>query len=306
MRVLVTGASGYVGLHVVRRLVQEGHAVTALARTPSALGPLADHESVTVAQVDLEDDEGVRAALHGQDACIHAALIWEEPGSELDLRDTAASAKLFDAAGQAGLARVLYVSSTAVHRKARSRRQGLSHEAINEATPLAPTDVYGATKAASEPFLWAACAAHAMQGTVVRLGPVVGPPAFAGASFRSHARLEQLVGAARRGETLEIVRGSGRQFAGMGDAAHALCQLATTPGSAGTYLCVDQQVTTWESLARRVVASIGSSSPVVVVAPEPAQPSTWFDPSTLAEQLGVELDSRDDMQAHLAHLTHGP
>jgi nucleoside-diphosphate-sugar epimerase len=76
MRVLVTGATGFVGSHAVRELVDRGFEVRLLARTPSkvpaVLGPL----GVTVDDVvqgDMTDAAAVSAALEGCDAVLHCA-----------------------------------------------------------------------------------------------------------------------------------------------------------------------------------------------------------------------------------------
>ncbi|MFO0579673.1 MAG: NAD-dependent epimerase/dehydratase family protein [Polyangia bacterium] len=98
---------------------------------------------------------------------MHAALIWGEPGSELELRDTAVAAKLFEAAGQAVVGRCLFISSVAVHHPFTAE--------IREEDRLSSTDLYGATKAAGELFLRAACAEHGMTGGI-HPGPPASPP----------------------------------------------------------------------------------------------------------------------------------
>ena len=294
MHVLLTGASGYLGLHVLESLVAAGHAVTAVTRRPAMLGPWIDHPSIAVLEADLRDDGSVGRMVREHTACVHAALIWGEPHEDFELLDTRVAAKLFDAAGRAGVSRALYVSSTAVHRPFRER--------MTEADRLTTADVYGATKAAGELFLWAACSAHAMEGLVVRPGPIVGPPAFFGASFRSHSRLDRFVRAARSGDPIHVEEGVGRQFVGVRDVATVIAQLVTADGVSGPYLCVARALNSWESLARRIIARTRSTSRVVVE-PRPAgKPVPRFDGGKLLAHLGVELESDDAMEAHLVHL----
>lgn len=73
MRVLVTGATGFLGTHLVERLVKAGHRVRALARTaPTSARPAGPGEVEYVA-ASLEDRGQVRAALDGVEAIYHLA-----------------------------------------------------------------------------------------------------------------------------------------------------------------------------------------------------------------------------------------
>lgn len=139
-RAFLTGASGYIGLHILQELLTAGHQVTVVVRSPRKLGPLGLNPRLRVVEADLEDQACMDDLLVGHEVCIHAALIWGAPGSELEVRDVATAAKLFDSSARVGLNRCIYMSSVAVHRPfsgAMSERDGLS-----------VTDLYGATKAA--------------------------------------------------------------------------------------------------------------------------------------------------------------
>ncbi len=294
MRVLLTGASGYVGMHILSRLVEASHRVTALVRSPERLGRLAEHPSVAVHHADLRDESRVSAAVDGHEVCVHAALIWGAPETDLELLDTVAAAKLFDAAARAGVGRTLLVSSTAVHRPFTAE--------MREDDALTPTEIYGATKAATELVLWAACGAHGMQGIVLRPGPIVGLPAVPGAAFRSDRRVTALVASARRGDPLHVARGEGRQFVAAADVARTVAVAIEAPAASGTYLCVDHKLTTWESIAHRVVAALGSSSDVVTQDRRSSDPIPRFCDERITGLLGSTLDSHAAMEQHLAHL----
>ncbi len=87
--VLVTGVSGYLGLHVAKALLEQGHGVRGTIRSGSkevvvreALGPASDRLSLAVC--DLTGDEGWAEAFQGVDALIHVAspFILREPKDE--------------------------------------------------------------------------------------------------------------------------------------------------------------------------------------------------------------------------------
>src|SRR5580693_8553566 len=75
LRVLVTGATGFVGSHTAAALCHAGHEVRVLARDPSRVSPALDPHGVTAEIVvgDMTDGTAVGAAIAGCDAVIHAA-----------------------------------------------------------------------------------------------------------------------------------------------------------------------------------------------------------------------------------------
>lgn len=115
MRAFVTGATGFIGAHVARRLRDRGDDVVALIRSPSKAGPLKDIACELV-EGDLSDDEALRRGLERADACFHAAAMYEVgvPRSrraqmfEANVRGTE---RLLDAASTAGVPRTVYVST---------------------------------------------------------------------------------------------------------------------------------------------------------------------------------------------------
>ncbi len=294
MRTFLTGAGGYVGLHILRELLEDGHQVTAVVRSPKKLGPFQRHPRLIIVETDLEDERRIVQVLPGQDVCIHAAVIWGAPGSELEVRDTALAAKLFDAAGRSGVRRCIYISSVAVHRP-------FSGE-MCEDDCLNATDLYSATKAAGELFLRAACAAHQMTGVVVRPGPVVGPPGYPGGSFRSHDRIAEMVVAAAAGRPIEAVRAEGRQFSDVSAVARVVRLLTRTENPHPTYICVDRDIITWERVARLVVGCLNSPSEVHVLQHHTQGQIPHFRTERLERLNGGPSDAQGALLAHIRHL----
>ena len=74
MRALVTGASGFIGQHLVGFLAKRGHAVRCLVRASSRLEGLEPHDPELVLG-DVTDPESLRNAVRGVDVVYHLSLI---------------------------------------------------------------------------------------------------------------------------------------------------------------------------------------------------------------------------------------
>ena len=73
MPVLVTGASGFIGAHVVCELLTRGCSVRAMLRDPTLAKMLPDDENLEVVKADLFDVDSLRKAVEGCDDVIHCA-----------------------------------------------------------------------------------------------------------------------------------------------------------------------------------------------------------------------------------------
>lgn len=300
MRILLTGACGYIGSHILRELLESGHTVSAVVRSPGKLEPLAAEPGLAILKADLEDHARLAGLPSGHEVCVHAALLWGEPGSEHELRDTAVAARLFEAAGSAGVARGLYLSSAAVHRPFAAE--------MSEDDPLGPADLqrdpYAATKAAGEQALRSACAAHGMTGVVLRPGPAVGPPAFAGASLRTPNPIAEMVRAAAAGHPLSFTRGEGRQLSDVAAVARAVRLVIDEENPHPTYVCVDRDLLPWEQIARMVVAGLDSPSEVRVLPRDTTGPIPRFDTGRIEGLLGGPCPAAGALREHIHHLAH--
>lgn len=109
--VLVTGATGFVGSHLVKKLAAKGMAVRALVRNPDKAGRLP--EGVEAARGDINDRESLVRAASGCDAVIHlVGIIQEGPGYTFESVHVEGTRNMVDAAKEAGTVRhFIYQSS---------------------------------------------------------------------------------------------------------------------------------------------------------------------------------------------------
>jgi uncharacterized protein YbjT (DUF2867 family) len=108
-RCLVTGATGYIGGHLVPVLLEQGHTVRALARNPDKLNDAPWREQVEVARGDLGDPDSLTAAFTDVDVVYY--LVHSMGTSSDFVSEEAKSARnVVDAAKQAGVRRIVYLS----------------------------------------------------------------------------------------------------------------------------------------------------------------------------------------------------
>ncbi len=121
MRVLVTGATGFVGSHAAKALQDAGHTARALVRTPAKLETVTARVGVDLASLetvmgDIADAVAVTAAVDGCDAVVHAAaVVGTDPSSEADIEASnfAGALNVLGEAADAGCDPIVHVSSAA-------------------------------------------------------------------------------------------------------------------------------------------------------------------------------------------------
>ena len=150
-RALVTGGSGFLGTHLVGRLVASGWEVRCAARRPWGAAPRGV-ECAVVGEIGPATDW--EAALAGVDVVFHLAarahvLAAAERASESDFErvNVAGSARLARSAATAGVRRLVYVRTIGVHG---DHTEG---KALDESSPLAPATAYARSKLRGEEAL---------------------------------------------------------------------------------------------------------------------------------------------------------
>jgi UDP-glucose 4-epimerase len=173
MKVAVTGAAGYVGAALVRRLLETGHSVAALARGPLLFPPRAGLE---ITQGDVRDPRALDSLARDGDAVAHlAAYVHRPAASPAEVRECFAvnvegTRALLAAIERAGRRpRLVFVSTISVY--------GAAFENVREDAACAPDTPYGASKLAAEQLVRDALARGVVQGMVLRPAVVFGPGA---------------------------------------------------------------------------------------------------------------------------------
>ena len=119
MRVLVTGATGYIGGRLVPRLLEAGHSVRCFARHAGRLA--GRFEGIEVAEGDLFDREAVSAALRDVEVAYYLVHSMSASKGDFAKRDREAATLFAEAARDAGVAKIVYLGGLG------NEKDGLSH-----------------------------------------------------------------------------------------------------------------------------------------------------------------------------------
>ncbi|VVE68019.1 NAD-dependent dehydratase [Pandoraea pnomenusa] len=173
-RVLVTGASGFVGSAVARTALARGHEVRLLVRGSSPRANLADLP-VEVVEGDMRDAASMQRALAGCDALLHVAAdyrLWAKDPNDIMRANIDGTRTVMDAALRAGVQRVVYTSSVATLRV---------HDAVGPVDETRPNDeattigVYKRSKVAAERLVERMIANDGLPAVIVNPSTPIGP-----------------------------------------------------------------------------------------------------------------------------------
>lgn len=251
-RFLITGASGFIGCELAQLATRCGHQVTAVSAVNNEVEQARCKRLLTagidVVVAPLEDRATLEAALCEQDAVIHlAAAQHEAEASESHFYrvNVEGTRVLLQLAVKAGVPRFVHGSTIGVYGAA-------STKILDEASPLAPTNPYGRTKAEAEVVARAFNAEISV--CIARISETYGP---------GDMRLLKLFRAVQRGRYLTI--GDGRnlhQLLYVDDLARGLLAAAESANAAGaTVILAGTETLTTDEMVAAIGAAVDRRRP---------------------------------------------
>ncbi|KAA0688717.1 NAD-dependent epimerase/dehydratase family protein [Azospirillum brasilense] len=264
MRVLVTGATGFVARTVIPLLVERGHSVRAVVRQKGDGRPdiAVPHAADTVTIGDIGPATAWGSALQGMDAVVHLAARVHvmrdresDPLAAFRCVNTAGTRVLAEAAAAAGVKRMVYLSSV------KALADESRPEELSEETEPDPHSPYGISKLEAERALAEISARTGLEAVVIRPPLVYGPGV--GGNF---LRLMQAVD---RGIPLPLgALENRRSLIFVGNLADAIQECLTHPQAAGgRFLVHDGRPMSTPELVRAIAEALGKPARLLPVPP---------------------------------------
>jgi nucleoside-diphosphate-sugar epimerase len=251
----ISGGAGFLGLHLARRLLADGDAVRTLDVVPLDDAEL--ERSVEELRGDIRDPDRVRELVDDADVVVHAAAALPIQASRESIRsvNVAGTENVLRAARDAGVDRVVFISSTAVY--------GVPEKhPIEEDDPLVGVGWYGESKIDAE----ALCRVAGVETTIVRPKTFIGPERL--------GVFEILFDWIREGRRIYILgKGHNRyQLLAVEDLVDAILKAATVPEAGGeTFNVGATRFGTVRSDLGALIEHAGSSSTLQPVPVKPAE-----------------------------------
>lgn len=168
--VLITGASGFTGAHVVREFLASGKSVRAMVRSEEK-GVALKKAGAEVVLADLADKESLKDAVRGVSGVVHVAALFRQAGlpeSEFQKINVEGTRALLDYSVQFGVRRFVHCSTVGVHGNVES-------PPADEESPFNPGDMYQRSKLEAEMLVRSYLESGALSGVIIRPAMIYGP-----------------------------------------------------------------------------------------------------------------------------------
>jgi UDP-glucose 4-epimerase len=176
MKSFVTGGAGFIGSHLVDRLIKKGHEVTVFDDLSSGktefIKPHLENDNFTFIKADLIDNKTVSKEIIGHDVVFHIAanpdvrIGAQKP--DIARKDIIATYNLLDAMKEFDIKKIVFSSSSTIY------GETPAFPLSEDYGPLLPISVYGAAKLSAEGLISSFCHTFDMQGWIFRFANVVG------------------------------------------------------------------------------------------------------------------------------------
>lgn len=248
-KILITGVNGFIGSHIARKVLADGHYVRGLVRRTSDLKLLKDMD-VELITGDITDEESLAPAVKDMDIVIHVAGLASDwgPYKEFFNINYSGTRNIGSKANNAGVKRMVHISTVAIH--------GFGFRNISE-NYHSPDNLnnYGKTKKLAEDWLFDFGRNVSMEVTAIRPGNVFGPDDYTFMDKYLKTLVSGKIGQIDNGEKLTCPA----YVENLADAVLKSCFLEQAVGEA--FFITDGLFITWREFNEKLTTELGAKMP---------------------------------------------
>lgn len=259
MKILITGASGFIGSHLTDYFCSQGHEVTAFCRRPEKIALLKQkkykaHATLDIQQGLIEDRQKLAQLLKNQQVVIHCALGWGETPVDMLMRDTLPSVALFEDAINEGVSKIIYTSSAVA--------TGEYRMLMDRESVCLPIDSYSATKASTENYLMALSRGTKTQCNIIRPTYTFGNPVVEGATCQPDQKMVGMVKRAIENQPVQLIEHDGVQMIWVGSLVKVYDELINNDVTRSVTIAGSRRQIKWAEVAQKIITRLKSSSSI--------------------------------------------
>lgn len=283
MKILVTGASGFVGRAIVADLLERGHQVAAVFGPRSSV-PRATEDDIEYVKADVADPNSVHALikLGPSDAVIHAAGIAHRFGktddSEYQRVNVQGVRNVAGLSAQLGARRFVLISSVLVY----GREGRVAGRPVAEDDDCQPVDAYAKSKLDGELAATEVCRQHGIPISILRPAPIIGEG--------SKGNFARLIAALHRGRFVWIGNGSNlKSLVYVGDVARVAVRVAEQSEKSFEILNVAAEPVAMRDIVNMIAVRLEKSPPKIAIPPSLILPTLRVARATPLKGIGDRL-----------------
>ena len=295
-RIAVTGATGFLGRYIVDGLLARGAHVVGVVRNPRKVPELAA-KGVELRQADLGEPDRLVAGFAGADAIVSNAALFalgNQSWADHERANVEGTRNVMGACKDAGVRRVVHVSSVAVYGLFARGRLHEDAPQLGAETRRLPWNVYAVSKAISEQEAWRLARQHGLDLTTVRPCTIYG--AFDPNFMPLFKRVTSWPVSIRP-------VGMRMSYVYAGDVAAGIALALEQERSIGRAYNLTGDGETWQDLTDAWSAAGGSTPSLALPIPLPLAPD--FDSSRAKQELGWRPRSLTDGVREMVALERG-
>lgn len=302
MKVFITGGTGSVGQYTTKALIDAGHEVVLLTRTPDRIPELTKLPNIQLVKGNTQDLDVIKQAVQGCDAVIYFALTLGEDPYQALMNDTRPIMYTMVEAEKAGAKCFIYTSSEAA-----AIYDPSDDVVLTEKSEIKPGNIYCAMKAATEAYVRGfsgyltddGFTKVSMRRNVVRPGHVYADPAFEAGATDSVPIIETIIRKLMDNEDVELLGYDGGNFVAGKQLAQLYVKILESDVNEEIFFGAGTEFISYWKLAEWIKQEYVPESTSKII-PLGVTTHISLDPTKMEQFFGLKFTGQEYMGEHVA------